>query len=69
MIGTPLLSVEQFILRMTLIHVGALLCSLVGFFFCLHTDKNIAVLSQLVFFNLHTDKHLAVLSKRTFDTQ
>jgi hypothetical protein len=38
-------------------------------FFCLHTDKNIAVLSQLVFFCPHTDKHLAVLSKRTFDTQ
>jgi hypothetical protein len=28
------------------------------FFFCLHTDKNIAVLSQLVFFCPHTDKHL-----------
>ena len=39
------------------------------FFFCLHTDKNIAVLSQLVFFALNTDKHLAILSKRTFDTQ
>ena len=39
------------------------------FFFCLHTDKNIAVLSQLVFFCPHTDKHLAVLSKCTFDTQ
>ena len=38
-------------------------------FFCLHTDKNIAVLSQLVFFCPHTDKHLAALSKRTFDTQ
>jgi hypothetical protein len=30
---------------------------LVGFF-CLHTDKNIAVLSQLGFFALNTDKHL-----------
>ena len=29
-----------------------MLCSLVGFFFCLHTDKNIAVLSQLGFFAL-----------------
>jgi hypothetical protein len=37
------------------------------FFFCLHTDKNIAVLSQLGFFALNTDKHLAILSKRTFD--
>jgi hypothetical protein len=38
------------------------------FFFCLHTDKNIAVLlSQLVFFALsHTDKHLAILSKRMY---
>ena len=35
------------------------------FFFYLHTDKNIAVLSQLVFFALI----LTVLSKRTFDTQ
>ena len=43
---------------------------MVGFFFCLHTDKNIAVLSQLGFFFCpHTDKHLAILSKRTFDTQ
>ena len=33
---------------------------LVFFFFCLHTDKNIAVLSQLVFFWPHTFKHLAV---------
>ena len=41
----------------------------VGFFFCLHTDKNIAVLSQLGFFALNTDKHLSILSKRTFDTQ
>ena len=39
------------------------------FSFCLHTDKNIAVLSQLGFFALNTDKHLAILSKRTFDTQ
>ena len=39
------------------------------FFFCLHTDKNIAVLSQLVFFCPHTDKHLSILSKPTFDTQ
>ena len=40
------------------------------FFFCLHTDKNIAVLSQLGFFFCpHTDKHLAILSKRTFNTQ
>ena len=38
-------------------------------FFCLHTDKNIAVLSQLGFFCPHTDNHLAVLSKCTFDTQ
>ena len=37
--------------------------------FGLHTDKNIAVLSQLVFFCPHTDKHLAVLSKLPFDTQ
>ena len=39
------------------------------FCFCLHTDKNIAVLSQLIFFCSHTDKHLAALSKCTFDTQ
>ena len=39
------------------------------FFFCLHTDKNIAVLSQLGFFALNTDKHLSILSRRTFDTQ
>ena len=49
-------------------------------FFCLHTDKNIAVLSQLVFsicltlffgcfflfFCLHTDKNIAVLSQLVF---
>ena len=39
------------------------------FFFCLHTDKNIAVLSQLVFFCPHTVKHLAILCKRTFNTR
>ena len=39
------------------------------FFFCLHTDKNIAVLSQLGIFCPHTDKHLGILSKRTLDTQ
>ena len=39
------------------------------FFFCFHTDKNIAVLYQLGFFSPHTDKHLSILSKRTFDTQ
>jgi hypothetical protein len=40
-----------------------------GFFFCLHTHKNIAVISQLFFFCPHTDKHLAILSKCIFDTQ
>ena len=39
------------------------------FFFCLHTDKNIAVLSQLGFFCPDSDKHLVVLSKRILDTQ
>jgi len=45
-----------------------------GFFYP-HTDKHLAVLSQLVFFLPHTDKHiveveyLAVLSQCTFNTQ